>query len=101
MSGRTKTAPASITDTVRGTLATFGARLADVRTRRGISQKQVTRLTDNAIASSSVSRIEAGQRLDVPLSSILTLCMAYDMDVRLTRQGTITIHGTGLGMEKT
>lgn len=78
-------------------LGGLGQRLRDVRTHRGISQRDVEKLTDNAITVAGVSRIETGDRLDPKVTSLLALALALDVDIKLCRNGTVQIQGTGLG----
>lgn len=81
---------------VHDQLEGLGSRLRDVRTTRELSQRDVEKVTDNALTTAGVSRLETGDRRDPQLSTLLTLCMAYDMDLLLTRRGEIKIRGTNL-----
>lgn len=85
-----------VTETIDATLDAFGRRLYHVRVRRGISQVDVANLTDGAISDATVSRLERGDRRDPVASTLLAICMAYDIDIRFTRRGVLEIQGTNL-----
>lgn len=80
----------------RKTAADLGERMGQVRRLRGLTMPQVERLTDWGIERSALSRIEAGTRKNPSLATLLMLCVAYDMDILLRRDGRIEIRGTDL-----
>lgn len=92
MTGTTRSVPARIHDELAG----LGRRLKDVRELRGVSQRYAATLTDHSLTNAGLSRLEAGKRNDPLASTLLALCMALDVDIKLNRDGKITIHGTGL-----
>lgn len=83
---------------VRTTSKQLGPKLGHVRDVRGHSLREVSRLTDGAIDPTNLSRLEALGRQDPRVSTLLCLCVCYEMDVTLTRTGEIRIAGTRLNM---
>lgn len=71
--------------------ATLGPKLAQVRAERDLSLRRVARLTDYGVDPSNLSRIESGGRQDPRISTLLVLCVAYGIDVTLTRDGEIKL----------
>lgn len=76
--------------------AGLGARLGNIRSLRGLSMAQVEALTGKGIERSALSRIENGSRANPSVETLLMICVAYDIDIKLTRKGEIDIHGTRL-----
>lgn len=88
-------AQGQVPNAVRGSLETLGQRLRDVRQHRGVSIRQISKLTDDMVSGAAVSRIETGERFP-NAGTLLALALALDVDFKLTRLGTIEIQGTGL-----
>lgn len=82
--------------TARATARDFGRRVAEVRELRELSMPQIERLTGRAIERSALSRIEAGSRPNLSLTTVLLLAVALDCDFLVRRDGTIEIRGTNL-----
>lgn len=80
----------------RQTARDLGARMAQVRKLRGMSMSQVERVTDWGVERSALSRIENGGRTNPSLATVIMLCIAYDMDLLIRRDGRIEIRGTDL-----
>lgn len=80
----------------RQAAAELGHRLAIVRELRGYTMAQVEKMTGKAIERSALSRIENGNRSNPSLATLIVLCVAYEMDVLIRRDGRIEIRGTQL-----
>lgn len=81
----------------RTSAESLGAQLREVRELRGLTMKQVERKTGGLLDRSHLSRIENGQRTNLSLATLAVLCVAYDMDLLLKRDGSIERRGTKLG----
>ena len=91
----TKRMADALPDHVLRELAAFSKRILDVRQARTLSLRDVPRVTNGALSSTAVHRIEHGDRAP-NITTLLALCLAYDCDIKLTRKGTIELFGTGL-----
>lgn len=80
----------------RATAAELGHRLAQVRELRGLTMAQVEKVTAKGIERSALSRIENGSRPNPSLATLLMLAVAYDIDIKIRRDGTINMNGTKL-----
>lgn len=73
----------------------FGQRIAQVRERRGLSLTEAARLVDGALAPNSINRIENATRAP-RLESLVALARMYDVDIVVTRKGTVEVRGSGI-----
>jgi transcriptional regulator with XRE-family HTH domain len=65
----------------------FGDRIREVRRAAGLSQNQVMRRARPFLANGTLTRIEAGSRKDVRLSTLWALAAALSLRVTVTPEG--------------